>query len=112
MQQLSGLDNASLFTERCNVYNHVGTLLVYDVSAAPGGSVRYKDILRHFEERLHLHPVFSNHLARVPLGIDRPYYACRVVGDRLEFSLYGGDVVVWPPGPAPQRRRGRTRRKS
>ncbi|MEJ2189576.1 MAG: hypothetical protein P8Y93_09205 [Acidobacteriota bacterium] len=31
------------------------------------------------------------------LGIDRPYYACRVIGNRLEFSLYGGDVVLWPP---------------
>ena len=54
MQQLSGLDNASLFTERGNVYNHVGTLIVYDPSTAPGGGVRYKEILGHFAERLHL----------------------------------------------------------
>ena len=31
------------------------------------------------------------------LGIDRPYMACRVVGNRLELTLYGGDVVTWPP---------------
>jgi hypothetical protein len=33
------------------------------------------------------------------LGIDRPFYRCRVVGTRLEFSLYGGDLVYWPPKP-------------
>ena len=30
------------------------------------------------------------------LGLNRPYYACRVAGSRLEFVLYGGDVVTWP----------------
>jgi len=30
------------------------------------------------------------------LGINRPYYRCRVVGGRLELALYGGDVVFWP----------------
>jgi len=34
------------------------------------------------------------------LGIDRPFYTCKVVGSRLEFSLYGGDVAFWPPKPA------------
>ena len=34
------------------------------------------------------------------LGIDRPYYTCRAAGGRLEFTLYGGDVAVWPPEPA------------
>jgi hypothetical protein len=44
-------------------------LLVYDVTTAPGGKVRYKDILQHFEERRYLHPVFSNRLepARWPV---------------------------------------------
>ena len=74
MKQLSGLDNASLVGETGNVFNHVSTLLVYDVTTAPGGKVRYRDILQHFEERLHLHPVFSNKLATVPLGVDRPYW--------------------------------------
>ena len=37
------------------------------------------------------------------LGIDRPFYNCRVVGNRLEFSLYGGDVVFWPPKRARKR---------
>ena len=35
------------------------------------------------------------------LGIDRPYTRVRVVGNRLELTLYGGDIVTWPP---PRRR--------
>ena len=30
------------------------------------------------------------------LAINRPYYSARVVGNRLELRLYGGDVVTWP----------------
>ena len=31
------------------------------------------------------------------LGIDRPVMLTRVVGGRIELTLYGGDVVIWPP---------------
>jgi hypothetical protein len=31
------------------------------------------------------------------LGINRPFYTCQVVGNQLRFTLYGGDVVFWPP---------------
>jgi hypothetical protein len=30
------------------------------------------------------------------LDINVPWYHCRVVGNRLEFHLYGGQVVYWP----------------
>ena len=86
MEQLSGLDNASLVSEKGNVFSHVCTLLVYDVTTAPGAKVRYKDILQHFEERLHLHPVFSNRLATVPFGIDRPYWVAGCDID-LEYHI-------------------------
>jgi len=95
MQQLSGLDNASLFTERGNVFNHVGTLTVYDPRTAPGGRVRYKEILGHFAERLHLHPVFSNHLAWVPLGIDRPYW---VAGSQIDVEYHIRHIALPAPG--------------
>jgi len=36
-------------------------------------------------------------LALAELALDRPWYSCRLVGNRLEFQLYGGDVAVWPP---------------
>ncbi len=95
MEQLSGLDNASLVSEQGNVFNHVCTLLVYDVTTAPGGKVRYKDILQHFEERLHLHPVFSNRLAMVPFGIDRPYW---VAGGDIDVEYHIRHIALPQPG--------------
>ena len=74
MQQLSGTDHVSLFSERRAMYNHVAALSIYDVSTAPGGKVRFKDILQHFEQRLYLHPVFRQKLVSVPFGLDRPYW--------------------------------------
>jgi len=95
VQQLSGADNVSLFAERRNVYNHVGTLVVYDVTTAPGGKVRFKDILRHFDERLPLHPVFRQRLATVPLGLDRPYW---VTAADLDVEYHIRHIALPRPG--------------
>ena len=95
MQQLSGADNVSLFAERRNVYNHVGTLVVYDVTTAPGGKVRFKDILRHFDERLPLHPVFRRRLATVPFGLDRPYW---VTAADLDVEYHIRHIALPRPG--------------
>lgn len=95
MQQLSGADDVSLFAERRNVYNHVGALLVYDVTTAPGGQVRFKDILRHFEDRLYLHPVFRQRLVPVPLGIDRPYW---VAEPNVDIEYHIRHIALPKPG--------------
>jgi hypothetical protein len=36
------------------------------------------------------------------LGITVPYYTARVVGNRIELTLYGGQVVTWSPAPVPR----------
>jgi WS/DGAT/MGAT family acyltransferase len=95
MQQLSGADDVSLFAERRNVHNHVGALLVYDVTTAPGGKVRFKDILRHFEDRLYLHPVFRRRLVPVPFGIDRPYW---VAEPNLDVEYHIRHIALPEPG--------------
>jgi hypothetical protein len=38
-------------------------------------------------------------VAVAALGINVPYYRVRLVGNRLEFHLYGGQVVYWPADP-------------
>ena len=86
MEQLSGADNVSLLGEHGNVYNHVGVMMIYDVSTAPGGQVRFKDILRHFENRLYLNPVFRRHLATTPFGLDRPYLVADTLID-VEYHI-------------------------
>ena len=86
MQQLSGTDNVMLFAERRNIYNHVGALMVYDVTTAPEGKVRFKDIVRHFDARMHLHPLFRRRLVQVPFGLDRPYWVADEEPD-IEYHL-------------------------
>jgi hypothetical protein len=40
--------------------------------------------------------------AILDLHIDVPVFNARVVGDRLELRLFGGNVAYWPPpNPAP-----------
>jgi len=86
MEQLSGTDSYFLYTERGNVYNHVAALGIYDPSTAPGGHVRFKDILGHFSRRLHMHKLFRRRLVTVPQGLDRPYWVDDPAVD-LEFHV-------------------------
>ncbi len=74
MQQLSGSDTGFLYAEQGNNYNHVAGLALYDPSTAPVGQVRFKDILTHFDARMHRNPLFRRRLVEAPLGIDRPYW--------------------------------------
>jgi WS/DGAT/MGAT family acyltransferase len=95
MQQLSGTDNVMLIGERRNVYNHVACLMIYDATTAPGGKVRFKDILQHFDERLYLHPVFRRRLVPVPLNLDRPYW---VTETDIDVEYHIRHVALPKPG--------------
>jgi WS/DGAT/MGAT family acyltransferase len=86
MEQLSGSDNFFLYTERGNVYNHVAALGIYDPSTAPGGKVRFKDILAYFGRRLDMNKVFRRRLVTVPHEFDRPYWIDDADPD-LEFHI-------------------------
>ena len=93
MQQLSGTDTGFLYAEQGNTYNHVAMLAIYDPSTAVDGNadggpadgspadrspVRFKDILAHFKERLHVNPLFRRRLAEVPLGVDLSLHLWRL----------------------------------
>jgi len=86
MEQLSGSDNFFLHTERGNVYNHVASLGIYDPSTAPGGKVRFKDLLNYFGRRLDMNKVFRRRLVTVPHDFDRPYWIDDADPD-LEFHV-------------------------
>lgn len=45
------------------------------------------------------------------LEIDVPVAACRLVGSRLEFRLYGGRVLYWPPAAGDQPPAARRKKK-
>ena len=95
MKQLSGSDNIFLVGEHANVYNHVAMMLIYDVSTAPGGKVRYRDILKHFEDRLYAHPIFRRRLVTPPFGIDRPYW---VEDDDMDVEFHIRHIALPEPG--------------
>ncbi len=74
MQQLSGQDAMFLHAEIDGLPQHIGGVSIYDQSTAPGGKVRFKQILSMLESRLHLSPIFRRKLAFVPYNLGRPYW--------------------------------------
>tara|TARA_R110002110_G_scaffold406421_1_gene626403 strand:+ start:219248 stop:220915 length:1668 start_codon:yes stop_codon:yes gene_type:complete len=86
MKQLGILDSAFINLEQTNTPQHVGGLGIYDPSTAPGGFVRFKDVIAGFERRLSNQPMFRTRLVEVPGGIDRPYWVKDANFD-VEFHL-------------------------
>jgi diacylglycerol O-acyltransferase len=74
MKQLSAFDNIFLEMENKNQYMHVASLGIYDPSTAPGGKVRFKQILAHYRAWVEKTPLFQRRLVHVPLGLDLPYF--------------------------------------
>ncbi|NND67383.1 MAG: wax ester/triacylglycerol synthase family O-acyltransferase, partial [Halioglobus sp.] len=86
MKQLGILDTAFVNLEQSNTPQHVGGMGIYDPSTAPGGFVRFKDVISSFERRLGNMPLFRTRLVEVPGGIDRPYWVKDANFD-VEFHL-------------------------
>jgi len=86
MKQLGILDAAFINLEQTNTPQHLGALGIYDPSTAPGGFVRFKDIISSFERRLGAQPMFRTRLVEVPGGLDRPYWVKDANFD-VEFHL-------------------------
>jgi diacylglycerol O-acyltransferase / wax synthase len=74
MQQLTGLDASFLYFETANAPMHVGFIMIYDQSTAPGRRVTFRGILANIEKRLHLARCFRQRLAYVPFNLDHPYW--------------------------------------
>ena len=73
-EQLTGLDAMFAYAETPRTPMHIGDCKIYDPSTAPGGKVRFKDILTFVEERMHRAKTFRQKLKQVPLGLDHPYW--------------------------------------
>ena len=74
MKPLSGMDNLFLQMEHGNQYMHVAGLGIYDQTTAPGGSVRFKQILDFYAKKLNKSKIFRRRLVVPPFNIDRPYW--------------------------------------
>ncbi len=95
MKQLSGMDSIFLRLEHGNQYMHVAGLGIYDPSSAPGGFVRFKDILKFFESRLDTAPVFRRRLVTVPFNLDRPYW---IEEEHVDVEYHVRHIALPQPG--------------
>ncbi|UIP06351.1 wax ester/triacylglycerol synthase family O-acyltransferase [Erythrobacter sp. SDW2] len=53
---------------------HIGSILIYNPETAPGGFVRFKDILSFFASRMQLSRTIRQRMVRVPFDLDYPYW--------------------------------------
>jgi WS/DGAT/MGAT family acyltransferase len=95
MKQLSGADAMFLQLEHGNNFMHVASLAIYDPSTAPGGKVRFKDVLRHFAARLEEFPQFRRRLVHVPLSLDRPYW---IEDSAIDVEFHVRHIALPHPG--------------
>ena len=74
LRQLQGMDASFVALETKNSPMHIGSILIYNPATAPGGFVRFKDILSFFESRMQLSRTMRQRLVRVPFDLDYPYW--------------------------------------
>ncbi len=95
MQQLSALDAMFAYTETNTTPMHIGGLVIYDPSTAPGGKVRFKDILHYVEGRLDGARIFRQKMVRVPLDLDHPYW---VEDEDFDLEYHVRHIALPKPG--------------
>ncbi|MBP6682356.1 MAG: wax ester/triacylglycerol synthase family O-acyltransferase [Halioglobus sp.] len=95
MKQLGILDAAFINLEQTNTPQHVGGLGIYDPSTAPGGFVRFKDVISSFERRLGKLPLFRTRIVEVPGGLDRPYW---VKDGNFDVEFHLRHIALPAPG--------------
>jgi diacylglycerol O-acyltransferase / wax synthase len=95
LKQLQGMDASFVALETRTSPMHIGSLLIYNPETAPGGFVRYKDILRFFESRMQLSKTMRQRLVRVPFDLDYPYW---VEDKDFDLEYHVRHVALPKPG--------------
>lgn len=95
MKQMQGLDSVFVSMERQAAPVHIGSMLIYDPSTAPGGFVRFKDIMSFIEGRLHMADTMRQKMVKVPFGIDYPYW---VQDSDFDIEYHCRHIALPKPG--------------
>lgn len=95
MRQLQGMDSSFVAMETRNSPMHIGSILIYNPETAPGGFVRFKDILNFFESRKQLSRTIRQRLVRVPFDLDHPYW---VEDPDFDLEYHVRHVALPKPG--------------
>jgi WS/DGAT/MGAT family acyltransferase len=95
MRQLSEHDAAYIYSDSAHANSNVTLVHIYDQSTAPGGVVRFKQILAHVESRLDRLPNFREKILRVPLDLDYPYW---VEDEHFNIEYHVRHIALPKPG--------------
>jgi len=95
MQQLSAQDASFVYLETPHTPMHIGSVGIYDPSTAPGGFVRFKDILRFIGSRLSGARSFRQRLVRVPFDLDHPYW---IEDPEFDIEFHVRHIALPKPG--------------
>jgi WS/DGAT/MGAT family acyltransferase len=95
MRQLQGMDTSFVALETRTSPMHIGSVLIYNPATAPSGFVRFKDILRFFEERMQLSRTMRQRLVRVPFDLDYPYW---IEDGEFDLEYHVRHVALPKPG--------------
>lgn len=95
MQQLSGHEAAFLYSDVTHSNSNVTLIQIYDQSTAPGGKVRFKNVLAHIESRLDQSPIFRSKVMRVPLDVTYPYW---VEDENFDLEYHVRHIALPKPG--------------
>ncbi len=95
MRQLSEHDAAYIYSDSAHANSNVTLLHIYDQSTAPGGMVRFKQILAHVESRLGQLPIFRQKILRVPLDLDYPYW---IEDENFDIEYHVRHIALPKPG--------------
>jgi WS/DGAT/MGAT family acyltransferase len=99
MRQLTSLDAQFLALETPRQTGHVGGLAILDPATAPGGVINAARVQEVVGERLALLPPLRWRLAKVPLGLDHPYW----VDDRdFDLEYHVREIALPAPGDEEQ----------
>ncbi|KWV90530.1 hypothetical protein AUC45_14955 [Erythrobacter sp. YT30] len=89
------MDSSFVALESPNSPMHIGNLLIYNPETAPGGFVRFKDILDFFSKRMQLSKTMRQRLVRVPFDLDYPYW---IEDPNFDLEYHLRHVALPKPG--------------
>lgn len=95
MEQLQGMDASFVAFDRPHAPMHIGSVVIYNPETAPGGFVRFKDILSFIEGRMALSKTMRQRLVTVPFSIDYPYW---VEDPNFDLEYHVRHVALPKPG--------------
>lgn len=95
MRQLQGMDASFVAMESRNSPMHIGSILIYNPETAPGGFVRFKEILAFLHSRMQLSRTMRQRLVRVSFDLDYPYW---IEDEHFDLEYHVRHLALPKPG--------------